>query len=583
MIKIVLKSIREFKLSTILAPIFVAFESILDILIPKVISSLITYLNKTADVEFSTIGIYAAILVGMAILSLVFGICSGIMAAKAGSGLAKNLRHDLFKKIQTYSFRNIDKFNVSSLVTRLTIDIFYIKDAFTQIIRIGVRAPVMIIFAFIMSFTVDYRFSLIFLGLLVLISLGLFVLIYFAMPSFKKAFRKYDLLNSAIQENVSGIRVVKSFVKENYEIEKLSYSSNDLKKNFLHAEKIMAFNMPLMQFCMNTSMILINAVGAYLICSSNGNLMNVGNIQELSTYGMQILTSLNMFSMIFITVSMSYECGLRIKEVMNETPDIVNPENPVYEIKDGSISFKDVHFKYSESAEKYALDDINLNIPSGSTVGIFGATGSSKSTLVSMICRLYDVNDGSVSVGGVDVRNYDLKSLRDNVSVVLQKNVLFKGSIKDNIKWGNENASDEEVINVCKLAHADEFVEQFPDKYDHMISQGGSNVSGGQKQRLCIARALLKKPKILILDDSTSAVDTRTDYLIRQAFKSYIPETTKIIIGQRISSLQDSDMIVILNDGKIQQVGTHDELLKTNKIYQEVYASQNRVGGEQNA
>lgn len=582
MLKTLLKSVRQYLASTILTPIFVTFEVILEILIPKVISNMINVLQNSADVNFSVIGVYGGILFSMAILSLIFGMLSGMFAARASSGFARNLRHDLFAKIQTYSFKNIDKFSVSSLVTRLTVDIFYIKDAYQYVIRIAVRSPIMLICALIMSFTVNSVFSFVFLGLLVFIGIGIFLMLFFALPSFKKAFHRYDLLNNDIQENIKGIRVVKSYVKENYEIGKLSESSKNLAKNFLNAETIMSFAMPMMQFAMYTSMTFICALGSYIIVDSFGLNLNVGQLQELTTYGMQILSSLMMFSMVFVMISMAAECAVRCVEVLKEEPDIANPENPIFEVKDGSISFDKVFFKYSEKAEKYALNDINLTIPSGSTVGIFGATGSSKSSLVNLICRLYDVSEGSVKVGGIDVKDYDLKVLRDQVAVVLQKNVLFKGTIKDNIRWGNENATDKEIVEVCKLAEASEFIEQFKDGYDHMIEQGGSNVSGGQKQRLCIARALLKKPKVLILDDSTSAVDTKTDYKIRQSFKNYIPSTTKIIIGQRISSLQDSDMIIIMNDGMIQQVGTHEELLKTNKIYQEVYNSQNRVGGDGN-
>lgn len=586
MLKVLLKSMREYKLSAFLAPFFVSLEVILEVTMPLVINMLINYLesvSKGATLLISRVAIYGAILFSMALVSLACGILSGIFAAKCASGFAKNIRNDLFKKTQLFSFENIDKFSVSSLVTRMTTDCTNIKMATEYIVRIAVRGPLMIIFALIMSFVVNWMFATIFLATAVVLGIGIFLCLYFALPHFRSAFRKYDALNNTIQENIKGIRVVKSFVREDYEQEKLKKASANMRHDFFNGEFIISFSTPMMQFSMYAMITVLLGLGSVLAVKSGGDAMSIGQIQALFMYAIQILSSLMMFSMVFVMISMSTESAIRCVEVLTEEPTITNPENPVYEVKDGSIEFDNVNFKYSEKAEKYSLENINLRIESGETVGVFGSTGSSKTSLVNLICRLYDTTEGQVKVGGVDVRDYDLTSLRDNVAIVLQKNVLFKGTIKENLRWGKEDATDEEIMEACKLSQAHDFIEQFPDKYDHMIEQGGTNVSGGQKQRLCIARALLKSPKILILDDSTSAVDTKTDALIRDAFKNKIPNTTKFIIGQRISSIQDSDKIIIMNDGHIEQIGTHDELLKTNKIYQEVYSSQLNVGGSKNA
>lgn len=574
MIKKLASCLREYKKPTILTPIMMIGEVSCECIIPLFTKELINSIQLSRGMN--VIVKYGLLLFAMAMCSLFFGILSGWFCATASAGFAKNLRKDLFYRVQDFSFTNIDKFSTSSLVTRLTTDIANVQQAFMMIIRIAVRAPLMLIFAFFMSFKVGGRLAWIFAAIIPFLGIFLFAIIFKVMPIFKTVFKKYDALNNSVQENIKGMRVVKSFVRENYEKEKFEKASGDVRTGFTKAESIIALNAPVMNLCIYTSMVLISFFSAKIIITSGGADMNVGTLTSMITYSMQILMSLMMVSLIFVMVTLAGESSRRIAEVLNEEPNLHNDENPIYDVKDGSIDFDNVSFKYSERAERNALSDINLHIPSGATVGIIGGTGSSKSTFIQLISRLYDVTEGSVKVGGTDVRKYDLVTLRDQVSVVLQKNVLFSGTIKDNLKWGNPNATDAEIEHVCKLAQADEFVQGFPKKYDTYIEQGGTNVSGGQKQRLCIARALLKKPKILILDDSTSAVDTKTDALIRKAFREEIPDTTKLIIAQRISSVQDADMILILNNGTIDACGTHDELLKNNKIYQEVYYSQNK-------
>ncbi len=575
MIKVLMKSIREYRLPSILTPIYVGFEVVMECLLPFLMSMLLNNMESN-NVE-KMIWIIVGLLV-CAMLGLLFGFLAGKYAAIAASGFAKNLRQDLFFKIQDFSFENIDKFSAASLVTRMTTDVSNIQMSYGMIIRIAVRAPLMLIFSIVMSFVVSPTMALILLAMVPVIGIIFFIIIKLAMPLFDKVFKKYDALNESIQENINGIRVVKTYVREEYEKEKFNKAADDVKKDFTVAERIVAYNTPTMQFAIYAAMIVISVFGAYLAVESGGVDMDQGRLQSLLVYGIQILNSLMMLSMIFVTLSISVAGGKRIAEVLVEESTLKNPEQPVYEVPDGTIEFKDVSFKYSLTAEKDALSHINLTIPSGATVGIIGGTGSSKTTLVNLISRLYDTTEGELLVGGISVKDYDLKTLRDEVSVVLQKNVLFSGTIIDNLRWGKEDATEEEIRHACHLACADEFIEQFPEKYETYIDQGGNNVSGGQKQRLCIARALLKSPKILILDDSTSAVDTKTDALIRKAFKEYIPNTTKLIIAQRVSSVEDADMIVVLDGGKIDGIGTHQQLLASNKIYQEVYQIQNRVG-----
>lgn len=570
-----MKSIREYRLPSILTPIYVGFEVVMECLLPFLMSMLLNNMESN-NVE-KMIWIIVGLLV-CAMLGLLFGFLAGKYAAIAASGFAKNLRQDLFFKIQDFSFENIDKFSAASLVTRMTTDVSNIQMSYGMIIRIAVRAPLMLIFSIVMSFVVSPTMALILLAMVPVIGIIFFIIIKLAMPLFDKVFKKYDALNESIQENINGIRVVKTYVREEYEKEKFNKAADDVKKDFTVAERIVAYNTPTMQFAIYAAMIVISVFGAYLAVESGGVDMDQGRLQSLLVYGIQILNSLMMLSMIFVTLSISVAGGKRIAEVLVEESTLKNPEQPVYEVPDGTIEFKDVSFKYSLTAEKDALSHINLTIPSGATVGIIGGTGSSKTTLVNLISRLYDTTEGELLVGGISVKDYDLKTLRDEVSVVLQKNVLFSGTIIDNLRWGKEDATEEEIRHACHLACADEFIEQFPEKYETYIDQGGNNVSGGQKQRLCIARALLKSPKILILDDSTSAVDTKTDALIRKAFKEYIPNTTKLIIAQRVSSVEDADMIVVLDGGKIDGIGTHQQLLASNKIYQEVYQIQNRVG-----
>lgn len=577
-IRVLKKSIREYKRDSMLTPILVAFESLTECFLPLMVATLVNKMQNGCDL--SVIVKYGVILVIMACFSLLFGALAGITAANASAGFGKNLRKDLFVAVQNFSFENIDRFSASSLVTRMTTDVTNVQMAYMMIIRTVVRAPLMLIFSLIMGFVMGGRLALIFLFTIPVLGIGLGLVIKKTMPLFRKVFRKYDNLNNSVQENINGIRVVKSFVREDFEMKKFNTAAEDVCNDFTRAEKILALNNPMMQFCIYVVMIFVMTFGSFLVVNFGGAIIQVGQLSSLLTYSFQILMSLMMLSMIFVMVTISMESCERIVAVLEEKHTISNPENPIYEVKDGSIDFNNVSFKYSKRADRYALANINLHIKSGQTIGILGGTGSSKTSLVNLISRLYDVTEGEVKVAGVDVRDYDLVTLRDAVSVVLQKNVLFSGSIKENLRWGNKEATDEEIEEACHLACADEFIEQFPDKYDTHIEQGGTNVSGGQKQRLCIARALLKKPKILILDDSTSAVDTKTDAIIRDGFKKFIPETTKIIIAQRVSSVQDADQIIIMNNGSIEAIGTHDELLASNPIYQEVYYSQNR-GGEQ--
>ena len=575
------KSVREYKKPSVLAPIFVMAEVVLEVLIPWVMTLLLGRIKQIGDAGETSLLLpeilkYGGILLCLALGSLAFGSLSGLFCAKASSGFAKNLRKDMYYKIQDFSFANIDKFSTSSLVTRLTTDVTNVEMAYMMIIRTAIRAPFMLIFSMVMAFSINAKMALIFLCTSPVLAIGLFLIMTKAVPFFNKIFKKYDAMNESVEENVRGMRVVKSYVREDFEKEKFGKASDNVRKDFTKAEKIIAWNMPLMNFCIYVGLIAIYAIGSAFIVKSNEELLKLTELQSFMTYSFQILMSLMMLSMIMVMVIMSTASAERISEVLREESTIVSPENALTEVKDGSVEFKNVSFKYSEKAERFALENVNLKIESGETIGIIGATGSSKSTLVNLIPRLYDVTDGEVTVGGVNVKNYDLETLRNSVSVVLQKNVLFSGTIKENLRWGNENASDAEIEEAARLAQADEFVQRFPDKYDTYIEQGGVNVSGGQKQRLCIARALLKKPKILILDDSTSAVDTKTDALIRKAFKDYIPQTTKIIIAQRIASVQDSDKIIIMENGGIIAVGTHETLLKNNDIYKDLYHSQNK-------
>lgn len=572
-IKTLAKSIREYKTASILSPVFVFIEVVLECLLPFVMSALI---DDLGIMTMTRLLIYTAILVGMALMSLLFGVLSGKQAAKASAGFARNLRMDLFTAVQTYSFKNIDKYSVAGLVTRLTTDITNVQNAFMMIIRIAVRAPFMLIFSFVLAFILNSKVAWVFLIALPIFITMFVIVLYNVKAVFEKIFRRYDDLNESAQENISGIRVVKSFVREDDEIAKFTDVSLKIRKDFIYVDRVMSLAQPVMMFCMYLVNILIAVIGGMLIINSGGVEMSTGQLTSMITYAAQTLSSLMMFAMVIVMVFMSRASASRIVDALHEKSDIINPENAVTEVPDGTIEFENVSFKYSESAEKDALHNVNLHIKSGETIGILGGTGSSKSTFVNLIPRLYDVTQGSVKVGGRDVREYDIKSLRDSVAMVLQKNVLFSGSIKENLRWGNENATDEEVIHAAKLAQADEFVSSFPNGYDTYIEQGGSNVSGGQKQRLCIARALLKKPKILILDDSTSAVDTKTDALIQKAFASEIPDTTKIIISQRVTSIQNADRIIVIAGGQIEAVGTHDELLKSNKTYSEFYHMQNK-------
>lgn len=578
MLKMFLGCIREYKKQTILTPVLMIGEVICECIIPVITTKLINSINAGCDLW--DIVKYGAMLVLMAFTSLAFGVLAGKTAATASAGFAKNLRHDIFYKIQDFSFSNIDRFSASSLVTRLTTDITNVQMAFMMIIRTAVRAPLMLIFATVMSAVVGKKLSLIFVFLAPALAIGLLVIGLNALPRFRRVFKKYDKLNNSVQENIKGMRVVKSFVREEYEKKKFAAASEDIRNDFTKVERIVVLNGPLMQVAMYVSMLLISFFTAKLVVSSGGVYLDVGTLSSMLTYSMQILMSLMMLSMIFVMITMAIASVKRITEVLSDEPEIKEKENPVCTVKDGSIDFNNVSFRYSKNASAFALQNINVHIASGETVGIIGGTGSSKTSLIQLISRLYDVSEGEVLVGGVDVRDYSVEKLRDEVSVVLQKNILFSGTIKENLRWGDPDATDEEIERICKLSQASEFIESFPDRYDTFIEQGGANVSGGQKQRLCIARALLKKPKILILDDSTSAVDTKTDALIRKAFREEIPGTTKIIIAQRISSVEDADKIIVMNNGMIDGMGTHEELLESNKIYREAYEIQTKAGDD---
>ena len=589
MLKVLMKSIKGYVKPSILSIVFIVFEVVLECALPFITAMLVDQMN---DRDITKLIIISVILVVLAMLSLLCGSLAGMFCSKASAGFAKNLRRDMYENITKFSFSNIDRFQASSLVTRMTTDVTNVQMAYMMIIRTAIRSPLMIAFSIVMSFIISPDLAWIFVVVMPLLAFAIGLIMYFAMKIFRRIFKKYDALNDSIKENIDGIRVVKTFVREDYEIEKFDKAASGLKKDFTKAERIVAFNAPAMQFAVNALMILMLALGSILIVTnseylglnSDGNKVylfnkiSVGQFQSLTTYGFQSLMALMMFSMVILMIVLAYESSRRIVEVLREVPNLTNPENPVYEISDGSVEFKNVSFKYSQDAERNSLENINLSIKSGETVGIIGGTGSSKTTLVNLISRLYDTTDGDVYVGGKNVREYDLETLRNNVAVVLQKNLLFAGTIADNLRWGKEDATLDEIKHACHLACADEFIEQFPDGYDTHIDQGGSNVSGGQKQRLCIARALLKSPKVLILDDSTSAVDTKTDSIIRKGFKEFIPETTKIIIAQRISSIEDADKIIVMDNGMINGIGTHSELLKNNEIYKEVYYSQNKVG-----
>ena len=581
MVKKLLKSVREYKKDSILAPVYVTGEVILEVIIPLLMANLIDYGIDGGNMSY--VVKMGLILLLSSLISLFFGVVAGRKAAVASTGFAKNLRKDMYYNVQNFSFSNIDKFSTASIVTRLTTDVTNVQMAYQMIIRMVVRAPAMLIFSLIMSFRIDAQLSLIFVVCIPVLAAGLLLIIKKAHPLFSRVFKTYDKLNNVVQENLRGIRVVKSFVREDYEKEKFGAISDRIYKVFSKAEKTISFNMPLMQFCMYAVMLLISWFGARAVVACGGDPLlglSTGELMSLFTYAMQILSSLMVVSMVFVMLTMSRASGERIVEILDEKSDLHNPEHPVHDVKTGDICFENVTFSYGRKSAKPVLSDVNLHIRSGQTVGILGGTGSSKSSLVQLIPRLYDVTEGKVTVGGIDVRDYDIESLREEVAMVLQKNVLFSGTIKENLRWGNEQATDEELVHACKLSQADDFIRSFPDSYDSYIEQGGTNVSGGQKQRLCIARALLKKPKILILDDSTSAVDTKTDALIRKAFKEEIPETTKIIIAQRVSSVQDADQIIVMDDGKIAALGTHDELMEKSPIYQEVYQSQMKGGSE---
>ena len=578
MMKELAKSIREYKKASIATPILVSFEVVLECIIPFMIALLVNEVKSGGDMRMLLR--YGAILIVMAVLSLLFGALAGSTCATASCGLARNLRKDMFYAIQDYSFENIDKFLTSSLVTRMTTDVTNVQFAYMMLIRTAIRSPLMLVFAFVMAVVMGGRMAWIFLFVVPVLAIGLGLVICKTMPLFRKVFKKYDNLNASIQENIKAMRVVKSFVREDYEQKKFNTAAEDVCADFTKAERILALNNPLMQFCVYAVMVFVLSFGSYTIISSRGLDLDVGQFSALLTYSFMMLSSLMMLSMVFVMITMAVESGKRIVEVLSEKSTLTNPANPVYEVADGSIVFDHVNFKYSPTAERMALSNIDLTIRSGETIGIIGGTGSSKSSLIQLISRLYDVTEGSVKVGGLDVRQYDLETLRNQVAVVLQKNILFSGTIKENLRWGNPDATDEEMAAACQMACADEFISGFPDGYDTYIEQGGANVSGGQKQRLCIARALLKKPKILILDDSTSAVDTKTDAKIRKAMRTYIPETTKIIIAQRTASVQDADRIIVMDGGTINAVGTHAQLMANNEIYREIYTSQNKAGDQ---
>lgn len=573
-IKVLKKSIRDYKLPSIITPVFIIGEVVLETLIPMIMASLIDEIS--AGVSMQPIIKYGLILLAMALASLFCGFVAGKFAAEASCGFAKNLRHDLYYKVQEFSFADIDRFSTSSLVTRLTTDVTNVQNAYQMIIRIAIRTPMLLIFSFVFSFRISWKISLIFLAAMPVIGVALFIMMKVVMPFFRKIFRKYDNMNESVQENVQAIRVVKSFVREEHEKEKFDKVSSSVKKDFTKAERILALCWPIMMICIYTVISFIVFYGSKTIITTNSTGLTTGDLSALINYAIQALMSMMMLSMVIVMITMSAESANRIKEVLVTEPSLKNPENGIKTVDNGDITFENVSFKYSEKAEKNALENINLSIKSGETIGILGGTGSSKTTLVQLIPRLYDVSEGRLLVGDRDVRDYDLETLRDAVSMVLQKNVLFSGTIKENIRWGNKDASDEEIKRVCRLACADDFIESFPDKYDTYIEQGGTNVSGGQKQRLCIARALIKKPKILILDDSTSAVDTKTDAKIRKAFREEIPDTTKIIIAQRVASVEDADKIIVMDGGRIADAGTHGELMERCEEYRSVYESQTR-------
>ncbi len=579
MIKKLAGCIREYKKTSIITPILVFFEVVIECIIPFITAELVNQIKANCGID--VIIKYGSILLLLAILSLTFGLIAGITCATASCGFARNLRKDMFYNIQNFSFENIDKFSTSSLVTRMTTDITNVKDSYMMIIRVFVRSPFMFVFAIVMAFIMGgNKMASIFVVVVPILAFGVIMIAKNAVPIFKSVFIKYDNLNASIQENVKGMRVVKSFVREEFEQQKFDNVADNVCKDFTKAERILALNSPIMQLCLNIVMIFVLSFGSYTIISTKGLDLDVGQFSALLTYSFMILNSLMMFSFVFVMITMSAESARRIVEILDEKSTLSNPANPVYDVADGSISFKNVNFKYSNNSEYNALSDINLDIKSGETIGIIGATGSSKSSLIQLISRLYDTTEGAVEVGGINVRDYDMKSLREQVAVVLQKNILFSGSIRENICWGKKDATDEEISMACKLACADEFIDRFPDKYDTHIEQGGANVSGGQKQRLCIARALISKPKIIILDDSTSAVDTKTDAKIRNALRTYIPETTKIIIAQRTASVEDADRIIVMEGGRINAIGSHKELLANNEIYRDIYISQNKAGVE---
>ena len=566
-----MKSLREYKTPSLLSPLFVTFEVILECIIPLVMASLIDHMKGASLTPVFQDGI---VLIIVAMASLYCGRRAAIEAAKGSAGFAKNLRQDIYFNIQSFSFADVDRFSTASLVTRMTTDVTNVQTAFQMVIRGAVRTPLMIIFSIVMSLTINVRMALIFIAVIPFLALVLFGIVLYIHPVFVRIFKKYDAMNNSVQENVGGIRVVKSFVREDYEKEKFHKRSVDVCRDFTFAEKVLAWNNPTMVFSISLTMVLVSFIGARIIITTKGSSLSTGQLSSLITYGIQILIAMMMLSMVFVLIIISQESANRIVEVLKYQSTLTSPENGKTEIADGSVVFENVSFKYSERSKRFALSDVNLQIPSGSSLGIIGGTGSSKTTLIQLISRLYDVTEGAVKVGGTDVRQYDLDALRNQVAVVLQKNVLFSGTIKDNMRWGDKNATDEEIVHACRLAQADEFIQQFPQKYDTYIEQGGTNVSGGQKQRLCIARALLKKPKILILDDSTSAVDTKTDALIRKAFREEIPDTTRIIIAQRISSVQDCDNIIVLDGGRIVEQGSHDQLIAANGIYKEIFDSQ---------